>query len=92
MTRERAPDKQPIPVGEARSLEDKQVLKQMPAAYLNALADNPKLKPCCRDVTKNYTYQTFKTDEAMEKPNMAIFTCTTCGCKHYRGAVGPGKL
>lgn len=90
--RVRTPDKERIRVGKVGNLEDKAVRKQMPVQYLDALASNEKLKPCCRDTSSNYTYETFKTEAEFEAPNMAVFTCTVCGCKHYRGAVGPGKI
>jgi hypothetical protein len=90
--RERKPEKTRVRVGDTKSIEDKNLLKQLPAQYLRALSDNPKLSACCRDTTQNYTYETFKSDEEMENPDLAVFTCTTCGRKHYRGAVGPGKL
>lgn len=90
--RHRDADKPPVPTMVAVDLSDNAVLKKIPAAYLRALQDNPDLNACCRDVTQQYTYQAFKTDDALEKPNLAVFTCTACGRKHYRGAIGPGKL
>jgi len=90
--REKKEDVAPIKVGKTHDLTDKDVIRQMPAHYLRALEDNPNLAACCRDTKNNYTYETFKTDKDQHQANMAVFTCTVCNRKHYRGAVSPGKI
>jgi hypothetical protein len=69
----------------------KDLLKQIPASYVQAQQENTKIKTCCRDVN-NLQYQTHKTNPEFEQSNMAILECDVCGCKHYRVAHGPGKV
>jgi len=91
MPKLREQDKPLIKVGKTGDVTDTNFMKQLPAHYLRALEDNPKLAACCRDVKNNYTYETFKTSDKLENPDMAVFTCTVCGRKHYRSAAGPGQ-
>lgn len=81
------PERQHIAHGPAVSVRD--VLREMPAHYVAAMEDNDKLRPCCRKA-KDHTVQLFKTHEDAPGPDLAVFVCS-CGRKHYRAAVAPGK-
>jgi len=68
----------------------KSILKDIPAQYIEAQRNRNSIKSCCQDI-ENLTYQTFKTDGELEKPDFAVMECV-CGSKHYRAANGNGKL
>ncbi len=67
------------------------VMRQLPAHYVEAIRNNEALNACCRD-TNNLEFHTEKTDPAFEKPNKAVFTCGVCGAKHVRMAQGGGSF
>lgn len=92
VSRHRDQDRELIKVGETKDFSNKALLKEIPAQYLKSIENNPDIKECCRDTTDNYTVEYFKTEDEQTAPSMVIFTCTTCGCRHFRTAAGPGKL
>ncbi len=48
---------------------------QIPNRFLDGMARNAALKPCCRDRDNL---------EAMLTPDKLVITCKVCGCRHYR--------
>lgn len=89
MERVRAPDQERIAVMEKKPVAE--ILNQIPASYIYKQQANESLKACCKDIS-NLTYQAFKTEEKAEKASLAIIECNSCGCKHYRQAVSPGRI
>lgn len=73
-------------VGGKIPLTSPEVLKRIPANWLEGLRNNTKAKSCCRE-PKNFTYQLMKTDKALKEPNMAILECK-CGARHIHAAAG----
>ena len=71
----------PVKVGPARTMD------HYPLKYGQSLERNQKLKICCRHM-ENMSGQMYKTYTALDGPDMFIATCSECGCKHYRIAVG----
>lgn len=67
------------------------IMKQIPAHYIESIRNNTAIKPCCRD-TANLTFHTEKTDPSFEKPNKGVFTCSVCSCKQIRMIQGSGKV
>lgn len=57
--------------------------------WLETLANNPKLKPCCRKVD-SYKVSFYDTDG---KPgaDLMILECEDCGRKHHRLAGAAGR-
>lgn len=65
--------------------------KHMPAKYALAQMNNDKLYECCRDLD-NLTVNYYRTPtEKGGKVDLMITQCT-CGRKHYRVALGGGKV
>lgn len=66
------------------------ILDQLSAKHVKAIEDNENVKACCRKI-ENLEVETFKTDPDLAVADMMKFTCTKCGCAHYRAAVSGGR-
>ena len=79
------------PVIATPKLKVKDVMGQIPAKYISSMKGNMKIKSCCRKA-EDHQIQTFRTHKEAIAPDLAIMECSTCGAKHYRAAVGGGKM
>lgn len=64
----------------------------MPAKYLRSMAENKGLKACCRKVD-DMEVETLRTaTQDRDGPDQHVFTCASCGRRHWRSAMGAATI